>query len=809
MSLRLEIIQNNDWKFMHGDFPESAASNYNDSAWYDIGIPHSFGIPYFMENSFYVGYGCYRKTLYIESAWANQKIGIEFQGVFQVAEVYINGVLAGVHKGGYTAFMIDITNFVHSGKNIMMVRVNNKWSATIAPRAGEHVFNGGIYRDVKLIVTSPVHIGWYGTYITTPEITDSSAIVRVRTDLINSLDSVQKVTLRTVFQYGGDNLSSVDIEVKINPKSMLNISQETIIEQPALWSPEIPNMYTATSFVIIDGQTADRYETPFGIRYFSFDAEKGFFLNGRHYDIIGANVHQDHTGWSDAVTHSGIRRDVALIKNCGMNFIRGSHYPHHTVFAEECDKQGILFWSELCYWGTGGHQMEGYWFSSGYPIFDWDKEPFEQSCLETLEEMILTNRNHPSIIVWSMSNEPFFCNHAVKEEAMNLIRKLVQRCHEIDPTRPAAVGGCQRGGFDVLGDLAGYNGDGASLFINPGISNFVSEYGSYISKRPGIYNPHYTDNTAESFPWRSGKALWCGFHHGSIFTNMGYMGMIDYARLPLKTWYWYREKFLGILPESDAVQGEPHTIQLTCDNDVIKTDGTEDSHIIVTVYDNQGNRVATANEVLLEVIKGGGFFPTGQKIILSSSNDLFMDGKGAIEMRSYYAGEIIIRATCGKLISEELTIHAIGCDKWSNNNINWHQPPPYITKAPKGHTPVNIALYRPVSLKKGSVLNTASFAVDGLDETAWEPMVENEWITVDLEGTKTINRIEIVLGDTHSDDVHADISPDGEIFRNIFNGKAESIISLPLDELSKNLRYIRLSFTGKGCLVRHIKAIVQ
>ena len=155
-----------------------------------------------------------------------------------------------------------------------------------------------------------------------------------------------------------------------------------------------------------------------------------------------------------------------------MNFIRGSHYPHHTYFAEECDRQGILFWSENCFWGTGGPKEEGYWTASAYPVREEDEREFEESCINTLTEMIRTNRNHPSIIVWSMCNEPFFTDAGTEQKTGRLLKLLVELTHRLDPTRPAAIGGAQRGGFDTIGDIAGYNGDGAAIFQDPGISEF-------------------------------------------------------------------------------------------------------------------------------------------------------------------------------------------------------------------------------------------------------------------------------------------------------------------------------------------------
>lgn len=185
------------------------------------------------------------------------------------------------------------------------------------------------------------------------------------------------------------------------------VLQRIQIENPHLWSPENPELYEMESLLYENNQKIDRCITEFGIRWFHFSARKGFFLNGEHYKIHGANVHQDHAGWSDAVPRSGIKRDVQMIKECGMNFIRGSHYPHHTYFAEECDRQGILFWSENCFWGTGGPKEEGYWTASAYPVHEEDENAFEESCKNTLAEMIRANRNHPSIIVWSMSNDLF------------------------------------------------------------------------------------------------------------------------------------------------------------------------------------------------------------------------------------------------------------------------------------------------------------------------------------------------------------------------------------------------------------------
>jgi len=254
--------------------------------------------------------------------------------------------------------------------------------------------------------------------------------------------------------------------------------------------------------------------------------------------------------------------------------------------------------------------------------------------MRALQEMIRTNRNHPSIITWSMSNEPFFSDAEVMDEARALTVRLVEESHRLDRSRPASVGGAQRQGFDVLGDIAGYNGDGASLYIEPGIPSFVSEYGSVIGVRPGEYTPGFTDGVESNPRWRSGKALWCGFHHGSIASNMGYMGMIDYYRLPLNAWYWYRNELLGISSPQPASEGTAYALRLTADKCEIVTDGTDDTHIIVELTDREGKRISNPLDVELEIVQGGGQFPTGKSIRFSPKNNSFLDGMGAIEMRS-------------------------------------------------------------------------------------------------------------------------------------------------------------------------------
>lgn len=807
MQKRMCRLINNNWKYRYGDIEDAMAEKYDDSEWYDIGLPHSFGIPYFMENEFYVGYGCYRRHLTVEKEWLDGCVFLEFQGVFQVAEIYVNGQYAGSHRGGYTAFEISVTEYLREGDNLLFVRVNNLWDATIAPRAGEHMFNGGIYRDVSLIVTNPVHVAWYGTAVTTSNVSADSADITLRTEIVSVCDRDEEVKLISCLMDDGEEVFRLSSTGRVRAGDFTEFVQERTLQHPKLWHPDTPSLYQFRSFLYVNNVLYDEYETWFGVRWFEFTADRGFFLNGEHYAIHGANVHQDHAGWSDAVTHTGIERDIKMIKDCGMNFIRGSHYPHHTYFAQMCDKMGILFWSENCFWGTGGPNEEGYWTASAYPVREEDQKAFEESCLLTLEEMIRTNRNHPSIIIWSMCNEPFFTDIRVTDKAKKLLQRLVVRAHELDSSRPAAAGGVQRGGFDRLGDVAGYNGDGASIFLNPGIPNFVSEYGSVVEDRPGEFRGRYRDGVETDYPWRSGKSLWCAFHHGSILDDMGHMGFIDYYRLPLDSWYWYRKELMGIEPPEKPGNGVPDRLVLNADRDTISSDGTEDVHIKVIVEDAQGHRVTASPDILLEVVSGGGIFPTGRIFRLSRQQENLIEGMGAIELRSYYAGEVVVRASSEGLVAAELTIHVTGQYFWKDQELRLPQPPPYVMGMPERNTLSDIGLNRPVFCSSASDEHPARNVADGNIENFWTAGCnsDGEWIMVDLEGTKEIREVCVVFREVVNQIYEIALSDNRADYRTIYvSGDKDynSFVAVPLEQTKA--RYVRICFPGKSVAVARV-----
>ncbi len=796
-----------DWRFLIGDHPGAQATGFDDSDWQRIGLPHSFGLPYFGASKFYVGYGWYRKHFTMDRVGSRERTSIEFEAAFQDAEVYVNGKRVGGHLGGYTGFSIDVTDALVRGDNVLAVRLNNLWNARLNPRGGEHNFNGGIYRNVYVVATPDLHVDWYGTCVTTPGLSAKGGPVHVATDLVNESDRPRIFRLRTdILDEGGRKVATVASEQKLGPRAKLTVEQTTpFVASPALWSPSHPNMYTAVSQVVEDGREVDRYTTRFGFRWIRWTAEQGLFLNGEHYYFHGADVHQDHAGWGDGVTNAGIARDVRLVKEAGMDFIRGSHYPHSPVFADECDRQGVLLWSENSFWGTGGAKVEGSWTASAYPPNVQDQAPFEESVERSLAEMIRINRNHPSIIAWSMGNEVFFSDSDLLPKIRIFLKKLVEETHQLDPTRPAAIGGVQRGDLDKIGDVAGYNGDGAKLFIDPGVPNAVTEYGSTESDRPGEYTPGWGDLAGQpEFSWRSGQALWCAFDHGSIFANLGRTGMIDYFRLPKRMWFWYRNEYLKIAPPAWPQAGQAAGLTLEADKaGAMRADGTDDVQLIVRVRGADGRQVAEAPPVKLEIVSGPGEFPTGRSIEFAADSDIAIrDGAAAIEMRSYQSGAIVVRASSPGLASAELMIAAAGGPRFVPGVTPLVAARPYgrlEVANPAPSVEVDLSLNRPTDASSSAPGHSSRLANDGDAATFWQPAADGKafW-QVDLEGRCRLKSVSLLFAGAGGVGYAIQTSDDGVTWRMAVNGsKPEASAGELAEALPKGStgRFLRLVVT--------------
>jgi beta-galactosidase len=864
--LRTKINVNREWKFIRGDWegfsyngPEQM--DYDDAAWSHIGLPHSFSTPYFMENEWYVGNGWYRKHLDVPSDWDNKIVHLEFEGVFQVSEVYVNGGLAGRHEGGYTGFSIHITEFLRPGDNVIAVRVNNEWNGEIAPRAGEHIFSGGIYRDVSLTITEPLHVAWNGTFVSTPLLVsrddDVNMQVRLQTEVVNYSGTDKLATVRTIVtDHQGQLLTEIESThtVPAGGVQQFDSVSEPILN-PRLWCPEDPYLYHISTEVAADGVISDVYLDTMGFRWMEWTAHEGFLMNGKHVYLNGANVHQDQAGWGDAVTQAAIYRDVQMIKDAGMNFIRGSHYPHHPAFARACDQYGILFWSEATFWGIGGTAgdtgEQTHWGKcSAYPVWEEHQSGFEQSAIQQLREMIRINRNRPSIIIWSMCNEPFFSHESVKDKATQLIKKMVEVSHEEDPTRKAAAGGAQRWDLDhpEISDVAGLNGDGGSFYLKwdgdervddpesdrPECPQVISEYGSEVIDRPGKYRPFYDHISASQTDpyhfvapkWRSGQAVWCGFHHGSLANDMGHMGIIDYYRLPLRSWYWYRFNYfakqesavsqslpyLGILPPAPGStepewpkSGTPKKIKLypgVGSKTTIKNDGTDDTQLVVELVDEYEKRVDATADVTLTVLSGPGQFPSYTSKLINAETGLhIIEGLGAITFRSYYAGETVISATSPGLQGAVLIVMTDGDDAGM-------EPVMAIPKIQMGTLYdtglstelLDLSTHRPNRASSEAKGYNKSNANNTDGRTSWRASSTNpgEWWMLDLEGVKYPKRIELEFDCKRAYQFVLEGSSDGNEWSTLLdyrhNQEAITVVNGLLEPNA--CRYVKILFTA-------------
>jgi hypothetical protein len=827
---RQQLNFNREWKFQLGDHPGAEAVAFDDAKWDDIGLPHSFSMPYFASPKFYTGYGWYRKHFDVPAEWSGKQLFLEFDGAFQDAEIFVNGRRLAEHKGGYTGFSLDITGAVKPGDNVVAVRLNNNWNPQLAPRAGEHVFSGGIYRDVRLVVTEPLHVTWYGTFVTTPQVSAESGTVNVKTEIRNDGAAEKNCGLQTdILDPNGKIVATISSSQVVPAGTTVTFDQTTApVARPKLWHPDHPFLYTAVSRVFDGKNESDQFKTAFGFRWFKWTADQGFFLNGGHLYFKGADVHQDHAGWGDAVADSGFHRDVNLVKEAGFDFIRGSHYPHAPAFADACDQLGVLFWSENCFWGMGGRSPDGFWNASAYPIKSEDEPAFEQSVKDSLRDMIRINRNHPSIVAWSMCNEVYFTEKSTLPKVRAFLTNLVALTHELDPTRPAGIGGCQRGDIDKLGDIAGYNGDGARLFIDPGIPNLVTEYSSVRAVRPGKYGPAWGnlvqgpgDKTQPYFwryPWRSGEVLWCAFDHGSIAGDEGKTGIIDYFRLPKRAWYWYRNEYNHIPPPEWPAGGTPAALKLSADNTTLKSaDGTDDAQIIVTVVDADGRALSNSPPVTLTVASGPGEFPTGPAIAFAPDSDIAIrDGEAAMEFRSYYAGKTVIRASSPGLKDATITMTTLGGPKFiagktppvkQRRYVRFTGPLEAVSTTPANSV---FGLNNPVLASSEMAEHAARFGNDGNTSTFWQAQDNDSspWWQVDLERAVTMAETKIIFPSEDHYRYKIEVSSDGlgwtpvaDQTQTTSTDKIRTVVFAK--EISGHL--VRVTFTGKPAAVAELE----
>jgi hypothetical protein len=338
-----------------------------------------------------------------------------------------------------------------------------------------------------------------------------------------------------------------------------------------------------------------------------------------------------------------------------------------------------------------------------------------------------------------------------------LLAKEVALSHELDPTRPAAIGGAQRGSIDLIGDVAGYNGDGARLFIHPKVANAVTEYGSAKEIRPGTYDPHLRDLAGQpEYNWRGGQALWSLFDHGSVAGAEGTTGIVDYFRLPKRGWYWYRNSLAHIPPPEWPADGVPTALEITASSSTIEhADGTDDVQLVVTVVDSAGKQISNTPDVTLRVVSGPGVFPTGKNIAFRNGTDIpILDGQAAIEFRSYWSGSTVIEGTSPNLPSARITIVSRNAPVYIAAKTQEAIPGPYVrfvSTRTAADEVANITLDRPTNASSMEPDHQSRLASDGDPRTYWSAARDAagpQWWESDLEGVYVLSAVTLRFAHT-------------------------------------------------------------
>lgn len=549
----------------YGDGP--SASGFDDRAWRSLDLPHDWAVelPFSGEASHSHGYktvgwkypetsvGWYRKSFEIPESDLGKKISVQFDGVFRNSIVWVNGFYLGHEQSGYVGFEYDISDYLnYGGKNVITVRVD----ASI--EEGWFYEGAGIYRHVWLNKTNPLHIAQYGVFVST-EMEGENAIVTARTSLKNDGKNVTDFRIeQNIVDANGNSVATGTIE-KLNLKPVVSGEYfcKIKVTNPHLWSPDSPTLYQLKTKIIASGNVVDEYTTNFGIRTIRFDAQEGFFLNGKHLKIIGSNNHQDHPGVGCAIPDALQEFRIRKLKEMGSNAYRCSHNPPTPELLDACDKLGMLVLDE--------NRLQG----------------INQEHFDLLKRMMVRDRNHPSIIAWSLGNEEWAIESNIKGAR---ITETMQRfAQTIDSTRRYTVavsGGCGNGS-SITVDMMGFNYlkqcniDDYHLKFPDQVGWGTEETtgcgtrGIYEDDKKNGHLAQFDRNGGASIetgwrfynerPWLAGLFYWTGFDYKGEPNPLSWpavsseFGIIDACGFPkdafyyLKSW-WTSEPVLHLLP---------------------------------------------------------------------------------------------------------------------------------------------------------------------------------------------------------------------------------------------------------------------
>ena len=498
LAQREDKLINQDWSFRF-------SHQVNANAARRVDLPHTWNAQDALGGKYDYkrGIGNYTKKIFIRPEWQSKRLFLRFEGANCVSNVFVNGKHIGEHRGGYGAFVFEITDKVEYGKeNTLLVRVNNGEQLDVMPLVGDFNFYGGIYRDVHLLLTdnlciSPLDYASSGVYLIQQQITDKQAAICARINLSNGTVELRKAVLRLQVNDGKKTVYETEKEVSMIPHTDVQVENiEFILKNPRLWNgTQDPFMYQTVVTLIKDGKELDKVEQPLGVRYYITDPDKGFFLNGKHLPLHGVCRHQERAEVGNALYPVHHEEDTRIMLDMGVNAVRLAHYPQATYMYDLMDKYGIVTWAEIPFVGPGGYADKGF----------VDQPSFRENGKEQLKEMIRQHYNHPSICFWGLFNE-------LKEQGDNpveYIKELNAMAHREDPTRPTTSASNQDGALNFITDHIAWNRyDGwygatpatlatwldATHKNHPEIKIAISEYGAGAS----IY--HQQDSLVQTVP---------------------------------------------------------------------------------------------------------------------------------------------------------------------------------------------------------------------------------------------------------------------------------------------------------------------
>ncbi len=676
-----------DWKFQLGDTIGAESVNFDDSSWRKLNVPHDWSIEgEFSEKNPATpgggalpgGIGWYRKAFKVTSRELKGDVFIDFDGVYENSEVWVNGHSLGKRFYGYSSFRYNMTPYLVRGGNVLAVKVDNSKQPNSRWYSGS-----GIYRNVWLVKTGKTHVAHWGTFITTPEVSNDVAKVKLTIQIKNNLKPGQKLTIKTfIIDPAGNVVADGQTDTDEVKDTLFSNTFNFEIRTPSLWNLDDPKMYAADTKVYVNGRLADNYTTPFGIRSFRFDAQKGFFLNGKNIKINGVCDHHDLGCLGSAINKRALERQIEILKGMGCNAIRTSHNPPAPELLDLADRMGMIIMDEAFdMWKKHKNKYD-------YATV-WD-----EMHKKDLQDMILRDRNHPSVMIWSIGNEIL---EQWDSTGISIAKELAGYVHELDTTRPitSALNDPRPYNNIYLSgalDLIGYNYHQNSFpdFPKdfPGLKFIGTETVSALETR-GVYDmpseeirrwpvrddwkgrkPN-ADHTCSAYdnvsaPWGStheetwkvikkhdflaGQFIWTGFDYLGEPTpywwpsRSSYFGIIDLAGFPKDVYYmyqseWTKKDVLHVFPHWNWTEGQIIDVWVYTNAEEVelflngKSLGTkkkegDDLHLMWQVPFEPGTLKAVSrtggNEVLVQEVKTAG--APAKLVVTADRSEIDADG---------------------------------------------------------------------------------------------------------------------------------------------------------------------------------------